>query len=68
MSTVIDVSKLKSADRVRTVEGAIAEVIKPSEDGQWIMVRYLTGADDAPELAGTEDLCSREDVAEILDA
>jgi hypothetical protein len=54
---------LKPGDRIRTVEGIVAEVVKPSEDGRWILVRYVESRDD-PNLVGTEDLCSEEELIE----
>jgi len=48
--------ELKRGDRVRTADGALVEVVKETEDGQWILVRYLAGTED-PALIETEDLC-----------
>jgi hypothetical protein len=52
---------LKAGDRVRTIDGNIAEVLAPTEDGRWIKVRYIESAGD-PALVGTEDLCSEEEI------
>ncbi len=56
---------LKPGDRVRTVDGNLAEVVVPTEDGRWIKVRYVEVPDD-PDLVGTEDLCTEDEVAERL--
>lgn len=53
----MDISSLKPGDKVRTAEGSLAEVLKPTQDGQWILVRYLEIRN--PNLIGTEDLCQR---------
>jgi hypothetical protein len=52
----VDVTVLRPGDKVRTVEGSVAEVLKESQDGQWILVRYLSSTQN-PTLVGTEDLC-----------
>lgn len=56
---------LKPGDQLRTVDGALAEVVRETEDGQWILVRYLSGTDD-PALLGTEDLCHEDEIAESV--
>jgi len=61
----MDVSRLKPGDKIETVDGAIAEVMKESEDGRWILVRYLSGTQD-PALLGTEDLCEEAEVAQLV--
>ena len=47
---------LKRGDHARTVDGALVEIVNETEDGQWILVRYLADTED-PALIGTEDLC-----------
>ena len=47
----MDISTLKPGDRVRTVDGALAEIVRETEDGQWILLRYLSDTDD-PQLMG----------------
>ncbi|MDO8617087.1 MAG: hypothetical protein Q7T33_15360 [Dehalococcoidia bacterium] len=59
----MDLSVLKPGDRLRTVDGALIEVIRESEDGHWILVRYLLDTND-PSLIGTEDLCHEDELAE----
>jgi hypothetical protein len=61
VNTSVDISDLKPGDRVRTVEGSIAEVIKVSQDDRWVAVRYLRS--ENAELVGQEDLCSSEDIS-----
>ena len=63
----MDIRQLKPGDRVRTSEGSIAEVLKDTEDGKWILVRYVQSRDD-PALAGTEDLCHEDELSEIVEA
>lgn len=65
MEDSMDLTTLRPGDRVRTVEGAIAEILAPSEDGAWIRVCYVE-APDNPTLLNTEDLCSSDDIAEQL--
>ena len=59
----IDISELKKGQRIVLEGGLTAEVLAPSEDGEWIRVKYLTAPDD-PELVGTEDLCSGDEIVE----
>ncbi len=40
----IDIHSLRPHDRVRTTHGAVVEVLKESEDGRWILIRYLLEA------------------------
>ncbi len=54
--------ELKRGDRVRTTEGAIAEILSETQDGQWIVVRYIEAGD--PALVGTEDLCHMDELWE----
>jgi hypothetical protein len=60
----MDLYSLKPGDRVRALNGVLAEVLKETEDGQWILVRYLESAED-PAIAGTEDLCHRDELREL---
>jgi hypothetical protein len=64
---MIDLYELKPGDKVRTTEGAIAEVVRETEDGQWVLVRYLGSADD-PQIVGTEDLCHESELVEKVGA
>jgi hypothetical protein len=66
----MDIHALKPGDKVRTVDGAVVEVLKETEDGQWILARYLVGTED-PALIGTEDLCHEselEGLAEVSES
>ena len=45
---------LRPGHKVRTRDGAEAEVLSETEDGEWIRIRYRDGQDD-PLFAGTED-------------
>ncbi len=60
----MDVNDLRPGDRVRTIDGALAEVLRESEDGRWILVRYLESP-AAPELVGTTDLCEGEELRDV---
>src|SRR5215217_4832885 len=61
----MDLWYLKPGHKIRTRDGAEAEVLSETEDGEWIRVRYLDGADD-PLFAGTEDLAHRDEVETLL--
>jgi hypothetical protein len=63
----MDVYELKPGDRVRTVDGAVAQILQETQDGQWILVRYIESAED-PSIVGTEDLCHQDELQERLDA
>lgn len=56
---------LKPGHRIRTRDGAEAEVLSGTEDGVWIKVRYLEVEDDT-YLAGTENLVSEGEVEALL--
>ncbi len=56
---------LRSGHRIKTHDGAEAEVLAETEDGAWIKVRYLEVEDD-PTLVGTEDLVSEAEVEALL--
>jgi hypothetical protein len=49
---------LRPGHKVRTRNGAEAEVLAETEDGAWKRVRYLRVADE-PSPVGTEDLVER---------
>lgn len=61
----MDLWLLKPGHKIRTHDGAEAEVLDETEDGAWIKVRYLTVPDD-PSLDGTEDLVSEGEVDALL--
>ncbi|MDO8615050.1 MAG: hypothetical protein Q7T33_04870 [Dehalococcoidia bacterium] len=61
----MDLHSLKPRDRVRTVDGAIAEVVKETADGRWILVRYIDSP-SKPELVGTEDLCDEDELTDLI--
>ena len=65
MTDGVDLTTLRTGDRVKTVEGSTAEVLAPSEDGAWVRVKYLE-APQNPKLVNTDDLCSTDDIAEQL--
>ena len=52
---------LKPGDRITLDSEAVAEVIAPTEDGEWIRVKY-TDEPESPEIIGTEDLCSTDEI------
>jgi len=61
----VDLYELKPGDRVRTTDGAVAEVLNDTQDGQWILVRYVECPDD-PALVGTEDLCHDDELQAVV--
>ncbi len=56
---------LKPRHKIRTRDGAEAEVLAETQDGAWVKVRYLEVPDD-PSLIGTEDLLDEEEVEVLL--
>jgi len=62
---LMNIHDLKPGDKVRTVDGALVEVLKETEDGKWILVRYEEGTED-PAVVGTEDLCSEDELLEVV--
>jgi hypothetical protein len=61
----LDLWYLKPGQKVRMRDGAEAEVLSETEDGEWIKVRYLNGESD-PLFAGTEDLAHRDEIEILL--
>ena len=61
----MDLWRLKPGDTIRTHEGALAQVLSETEDGQWIRVAYLEFAEN-PGIVGTEDLCHEDEVQGIV--
>lgn len=61
----MDLWMLKPGHKVRTRDGAEAEVLYETDDGEWIRVRYLGNLDD-PLFAGTEALAHRDEVEALL--
>ncbi len=53
----MDIHDLKAGDKVRTADGAVLEVLKETEDGKWILIRYLEDPEN-PGVIGSEDLCN----------
>ena len=62
----MDISTLLPGDRIRTVDGNVAEIVAATEDGRWIKVRYVEST-DTPKLVGPEDLCTEEELESRLD-
>ena len=52
---------LRLGERIKLESGAVAEVVAPTEDGTWILVKYLD-VPESPEIVGKEDLCSLEEI------
>ena len=52
---------LKVGERVSLDSGAVAEVVAPTVDGEWVLVKYIA-APESPEIIGTEDLCSTDEI------
>ncbi len=61
---MVNLYELKPGDRVRTVDGAVVEIAAETEDGAWILARYVEAKDDG--LIGTEDLCHEGELREVL--
>jgi hypothetical protein len=61
----MDLWQLRPGDRVRTSDGAFVEVVANTEDGRWILVRYLADPEN-PSAVGTEDLCHEEELVEVV--
>ena len=59
----MDLWTLKPGDMILTREGAQAEVLFETEDGERIKVRYVEAKDD-PSLEGTEDLVNEYEIEE----
>ena len=57
----LDVYEVKPGDRVRTQDGAVAESLNETQDGQWIRVRFVE-SDEDPSIAGTADLCHQDEL------
>lgn len=60
----MDLYDLEPGDLVRVGEGgAVAEVVQQTEDGRWILLRFVESP-DSRHLIGTERLCSEDEVVE----
>jgi hypothetical protein len=64
---VVDLTSLKLGDRVKLVGGLEAEIVEPSEDGRWILVRYLKSPRGSA-LVDTQDLCAAEEVEALIES
>ena len=49
---------LRLSERVTLYSGAVAEVVAPTEDGTWILVKYLD-APESPEIVGKPESTER---------
>ena len=56
---------LKMGERITLDSGEVAQVMAPTEDGEWILIKYVE-APDSPELVGTEDLCSTGEIVSLV--
>lgn len=59
----MDVRTLQPGDKILTRDGAQAEVLDETEDGEQIKVRYLQFKDN-PSLEGTENFVSEDEIEE----
>jgi len=57
---------LHVGDRIRLADGTIAEVVSESEDGRSIRVRHVESPKN-PSRAGSEELCSEDEIEERVD-
>ena len=62
----MDLYDLEIGDRVRLVDGTVAEVISLTEDGRWIRVRHIESPNN-PSRAGTEQVCSEDEIEGRVD-
>ena len=62
----MDLWALQPGDRVRTSDGAVVQVLNRTEDGRWVLVRYLEDPEN-PSAVGTEDLCHEEELSEVIE-
>ena len=60
----IDIWALEAGQRVTVDSAAVAEVLAGTEDGTWVRVKYIHSP-DAPDLVGTEDLCSIDEIVSL---
>ena len=59
MST--DLWQFQKDQQVTLQNGAVAQVLQPTQDGRWIRVKYIHSPDQ-PDIVGTEDLCHQEEL------
>lgn len=57
----VDLWRLQLGHKIRTRDGAEAEILFETEDGEWIKVRYLE-AKDGPSVVGREDLVNEDEI------
>ena len=62
----MDLYDLHVGDRIRLADGTIAEVISETENGRSIRVRHIESPNN-PSRAGSEQLCSEDEIEERLD-
>ena len=62
-----DLWTLMVGSQVELDEGVIAEVQAPTEDGQWVKVKYIQAPQD-PEVVGADDLCSADEITRPYEA
>jgi hypothetical protein len=62
----MDIWNLRKGTKVLLDEGTVAEVVVPTEDGQWVKVRYLKVPGN-PSIERTEDLCSSEEILQVAE-
>ena len=61
----LDIWDLKTGEQIILESGSIAEVLTPTEDGAWILVKYIDSP-EFPDIVGTEDLCSAEEIVSLV--
>ena len=57
----MDLWKLNTGVEVQLAGHCLAEVVSPTQDGEWVKVRYLKVPNN-PSLEGTEDICSEDEI------
>lgn len=56
-------TQLEPGEKIRTSNGDIVEVVQNPKDGYWLIVKYVSSAND-PSLVGKQDMVFVYDVVE----
>ena len=52
---------LKVGERISIDLQAVADVVAPTQDGEWVLAKYVESP-ESPEIVGTDDLCSTGEI------
>lgn len=61
----VDLWYLGIGSQLELDKGVIAEILAPTEDGQWVQVKYILAPNNS-ELVGLEDLCSVDEIRNVV--